>query len=223
VSLTDSQETQMDLEERADAGSVTFAIPPRETHAVRSDQVSDSDYTPATTIDGLEQVGLLRGWWSRKDNWDASGDFVSFKARKKITDSSVLTTVVRRAVIEALVLQSSGRQDDLVGFLPVGGQPALDRVLSLGLNIESGRATITGPSGHEGLAGVEEDLRWKDEIAEGIKVDKSGNQIMPTPKPAMAQDQIASWGEEWKQISLVDAKLRFAVSTPGERHNRRHP
>ena len=80
------------------------------------------------------------------------------------------------------------------------------------MDVEDGRATLKVPPGSEDLAGVEEDLRWNDETAQGIRVDKSGNQIMPMLKPAMAQEHIASWGQEWKQISLVDPKLRFAVS-----------
>jgi hypothetical protein len=65
-----------------------------------------SSYEPASTWDGLEQVGGFGGWW--KENWDPDNQFIGFCPAEVMQDPEEVTTVLHRAIVEIFALQEAG-------------------------------------------------------------------------------------------------------------------
>lgn len=184
-----------------------YTAPPARTRAPAPDQVLDSSYTPALSSEGLATYGSLHGWWERRENWDKSGDFTGFQAKKKIQDPRVLETAVRRAVVEATVLKHSGREVDWVGTWPIGSQEDMARVLALEVQADAnGVASLTGDH-----AAVAQDLSW--EVQESRAVEDVQD-VVAMPSTEAAGAYVASWDPSWKKISIAEPIIKFAVSFP---------
>lgn len=188
-----------------DFGSA-YRAPPTRTRAAAPEQISDPSYTPAVSAEGLESFGRLDDWWEHRENWDRSGDFAGFKAKKKIQDPRVLETAVRRAVVEATVLKHAGREAEWVGTWPIGTQDDLARVLALDIQADAqGVASLVGDH-----AAVAQDLSW--EAQESREIEDVQAQAVAMPSTEEATAYITSWDPSWKQVSLVDPTVKFAVS-----------
>ncbi|KAI8628528.1 ribosomal subunit 39S-domain-containing protein [Xylariaceae sp. FL1651] len=203
-------EAEADEQDWIDAELITsngpYSIPPPRVDAAREDEVADPTYVPATSAEGLKTVGGLSNWWNQRENWDLAGDFTSFRPREKITDPALIEVSVRRAVIEALALRQVGREDDLVGVWPTTLSKAdLESLLSWDVKGgENGVVSLVGDA-----SAIAEGLQWRDEES------FAGDEPSPLPE-ALSSEEAAklsqSWDRSWKAISLVDPRIRFAVT-----------
>ncbi|RYP49919.1 hypothetical protein DL768_004455 [Monosporascus sp. mg162] len=190
-----------------------YVAPPRRTTAKRPEEVADSSYVPATVADGLESVGGLENWWEKKDHW--KGSFVGFRPKRKIVEPLVLEAVVRRAVAEAFALRQAGRNDDLVGVWPEGDLRQMRRSMELGITVaEDGQVSLNGD-----VAGLLEDLSWKDGLQEPAEGSATGGSSAPreaAKKAALSAEEVSehkqSWDASWKSVALDDPKMKFAVT-----------
>ncbi|MCJ1239169.1 hypothetical protein MMC14_007162 [Varicellaria rhodocarpa] len=71
-----------------------------ENHTLAAD--SQLDYVPASTWDGLEQIGGATGWW--EDAWDKQHQFTGFMTTEKLQSRSDLEDAIRQALIEVYTL-----------------------------------------------------------------------------------------------------------------------
>ncbi|TRX89212.1 hypothetical protein FHL15_009910 [Xylaria flabelliformis] len=181
-----------------------YGAPPQRVEAARENDVADPSYLPATTAEGLRKVGGLADWWYRPDNWDVTGDFISFRPREKVVDPVLIEAAVRRAVVEALALREVGSDDELVAVWPM----AMSKSDLLGLlnwdvkGTEDGRVTLGGDP-----SAVAEGLRWKDEDTSAGS-DDLAETLTSEEVSALAE----TWHPSWKTISLTDPRIRFAVT-----------
>ncbi|RYO97291.1 hypothetical protein DL765_011255 [Monosporascus sp. GIB2] len=190
-----------------------YVTPPRRTTAKRPDEIADTSYVPATVADGLESVGGLGGWWEKKDHW--KGDFVGFRPKRKIVEPLVLEAAVRRAVAEAFALRQAGRDDDLVGVWPEGDLPQMRRSLELGITVaKDGRVSLNGD-----VAGLLDDLSWKDGLQEPAEGSATGGSSTPrkaAKKTVLSAEEVSehreSWDASWKSVALDDPRMKFAVT-----------
>ncbi|RYP35933.1 hypothetical protein DL767_003622 [Monosporascus sp. MG133] len=190
-----------------------YVTPPRRTTAERPEEVADSSYVPATVADGLESVGGLENWWEKKDHW--KGGFVGFRPKRKIVEPLVLEAAVRRAVAEAFALRQAGRNDDLVGVWPEGDLHQMRRSLELGITVaEDGQVSLNGD-----VAGLLEDLSWKDGLQEPAEGSATGDSSAPrtaAKKTVLSAEEVSvhkvSWDASWKSVALDDPRMKFAVT-----------
>lgn len=172
-----------------------LVLPPTErTKAPRPEELDESQYVAAESAAGLPVVGGLKGWFAKDDHWGPSKSFAGFARETKATDSAQLEVCVRRAVMEALAVRSAGVEGLLVESWRADG--GWDRALGLGVKVDAeGKATLEGDAVGvvEGLAGDE-----------GARED-----MMPAEQ---AREIVQTMNRDWKQVSLKDARLKFAVS-----------
>ncbi|KAI0412766.1 ribosomal subunit 39S-domain-containing protein [Xylaria grammica] len=200
--IVDEFGEDLDLEEGLPVGP--FMAPRPRAEAARREEVADPDYEPATTAAGLKKVGGVADWWQQPDNWAPEGDFVSFRPREKVVASSLIEAAVRRAVIEAFSLRQIGREDDLVGVWPTTVSNAdLQHLLAWDVKCaEDGAVTLGGDA-----TTVADGLTWKD--------DQDSGDDAAVPEALTADEAAAlreTWDQSWKDISLSDPRIRFAVT-----------
>ncbi|ETS73095.1 hypothetical protein PFICI_15270 [Pestalotiopsis fici W106-1] len=184
----------------------TFRPPPARRTAVSADQVKDPSYNPAVSAAGLSTVGGLENWWDRRENWDKSGDFAGFKAKKKIQDPRVLETAVRRAVVETIVLKRAGREGEMTAIWPIGAAEELARALALDVQCNSsGEATLVGDHG-----AVAEDLSW--EVQETRDSERPASSGIPMCSVEEATAYLKSWDPTWTHFPLADPNVKFAIT-----------
>jgi hypothetical protein len=200
---------EIDLDEVESLHS-SFRPPPPRQSAERPDAISDPSYVPALTSEGLAQVGGLEGWWTQREHWPKSSDFRGFKAKRKVQHPAVLETALRRAVIEATVLKSAGKDQELVGSWPVGASEAMNRALALGLQANAdGVATLSGD-----VASVAKDLDWTSLDAQATVAEEPVAEApIPMPLPAEALSLVETWDNSWKAVQLDDPRFKFAVGS----------
>ncbi|XXG95350.1 hypothetical protein Hte_001612 [Hypoxylon texense] len=183
----------------------TYVPPPQRSHAERSDEVSDPNYVPAMSADGLDTVGGLGNWWDKQDHW--SNDFVGFKPSQKVTDPAVIEACVRRAVVEAFALRQAGREDELVRAWPIRGDQ-LDRLMEIAIHVgENGAVSLAGD-----VSIVLEALDRKGEPSITDESTTKGSLDKSAPSAEKAQKYKDVWGHDWKAASLSDPYIRFAVT-----------
>lgn len=172
-----------------------LVLPPTErTKAPRPEELDESVYVAAETAAGLPVVGGLKGWFAEDDHWGPSKSFAGFASETKVTDPAQLEICVRRAVLEALAVRSAGVEGLLVESWRADG--GWDRALGLGVKVAAdGKATLEGDA-----VGV----------VEGLGGDEGAREEMMPAEQAREIVQMTS--REWKQVSLKDARLKFAVS-----------
>lgn len=185
----------------------SYVPPPARSEAERADLVSDPEYLPANTAEGLRSVGDLGRWWETRDHWPRECDFVGFKAKKKVEHPVLLEVAVRRAVTEALALKQQDMGSQLTGFWSLEDQAQYESVLGLQVQVdEAGDAKVRGtdakPPAH--VVAVEEKgkapMRYTAEPAF----------ILPSVAEALAWKETAD--PAWKKVSLQDPRVKFAVT-----------
>lgn len=187
----------------------TYVPPPQRSYAERSDEVSDPEYVPALTAEGLETVGGLGDWWDQQTHWPKSADFVGFKPLERVLDPAVIEASVRRAVIEAFALKQAGREDDLVKTWPIARDGVVRQLMEVDVNVtEGGAVSLTGD-----ISVVIDSLNWKDEasVAGESAADEPASD-RPVFRTEEAQKYREVWGNGWKTASLSDPRLKFAVT-----------
>jgi len=166
-------------------------------------QVPDPEYVPALTGDGLEEVGGLQGYWEDDSHWTESKEIQIFGRKDKVTDPAVLEVLTRQAVVESLAVQGqegSGGEVTLKGPWPRGG--AAERAAALRVQItvvEDASASLSGD-----VSGV---ARGLVEIPDAEAAEAS-HELLDAGE---ARELVNSWDSSWKQVSLQDAALKFAV------------
>ncbi|KAI1405092.1 ribosomal subunit 39S-domain-containing protein [Hypoxylon fuscum] len=191
-----SRDDQESLEAVDDQPQQAYIPPPQRSYAERLDQVSDPNYVPAMTADGLETVGGVGRWWDKPDHW--SNDFASFRPSEKVVDPALLEASVRRAVVEAFALRQAGRQDELVSTWPSGTVEELRRIVQVGIGVaEDGVVSLNG-----NVDDVIESLNWNDETPSASL----------QPSAEEAQKYKETWDQGWKTISLSEPRIKFAVT-----------
>lgn len=210
-----------------------YARPPRprtrlklthkKTSAPVPAEITDSDYRAATEWEGLEKINGLDDWWERPGHWGAESQFVGFARSEKIMDGSVLTVLTRQAVVEVLALRAAGEERRLTSLLPNGDREALQRTLMVSIEVsEDGQASLSGDTDSiirglqcEGAVAVapEAETSPSDEAT----VEGSAEEAAPEPPIIEAQEaeqHVSSWDARWRNISLEEPRLKFAVSHP---------
>ncbi|KAI1170788.1 ribosomal subunit 39S-domain-containing protein [Nemania sp. FL0916] len=205
--LSSGEDEWTDLGYPVSSTEGAYTAPPERLEAARPTEVADPKYIPATTAQGLRTVGGINDWWRRAENWAASGDFESFRPKKKITDTALLEAAVRQAVIETLALRQVGRDEELVTAWPnPKSEGGLRSLLALEVKSKAdGSATLGGDA-----MAVADGLRQFDEYS-----DEVGDEVQPEVQPLTSDEATAlsqTWDPSWKSISLTDARIRFAVT-----------
>lgn len=206
-------------EELDGASLAPYVAPPPRTEALRSDEVSDTNYAPATTSKGLETVGGLEDWWESPDHWRR--DFEGFRARRKVMHPAVLEAAARRAVIEALALKHAGKEAELISVWPPatpGDVVDIHGTLTVDLRADAnGSVQLTGD-----VTRVLRSLDWElasqgPNIADGETGEvvefpaTTGKMPKSIFSPAEIEELRETWDKSWKLVPLVDPRLKFAV------------
>ncbi|KAK0616763.1 hypothetical protein B0T14DRAFT_546876 [Immersiella caudata] len=189
-------------EELAEVNEVqTDLVYPAEIKAVpRADDITDPTYVPATTAEGLEQVGGLDGWWDQPEHWGPSKQYVGFGAAEKVTDPSVLEVLTKQAIVEAIVMRSFVKDITKATAL-MADLGAEDQARLAGVEI------VAGPDGTAVLKDEKDMGRIQGLIRNaGGRGDPDGHY---RPSPEEAKSMIKSWGSSWKSVELKDPFVRF--------------
>lgn len=194
-----------------------LTLPPRMRWTEREDLVKDASYVAALTSEGLEEVGGLQGWWTA-ERWGESKRFVGFGPRERVSEPAVLEVLARRALVEALAVRSGAEsQQEGTGLWERGGRAELDAALGLGVEVATdGKASLKGDA-----SAVVQGLRWDADAGAATPAEPL---VLEQPE---AVELLKSWDDSWKQASLDDPVLKFAVcsflplylrSLPGQAH-----
>ncbi|KAM0440053.1 hypothetical protein ACHAPT_001156 [Fusarium lateritium] len=175
-----------------------LALPPKRTEAVTEAEIQsvDPSYTPATTIEGLEEIEPLKTWWERPGHWGEESEFRGFGSADKVQDKAVLEVYLRQAVVEALSLQEAGLLEGLVAkkWRP-SARSELDQTLAVDLQVQDGKATLKGDV--SAVTGrLTSEAEGSEEVAK-ISVEE-------------AHQIVKAWDASWKTITLND-HLKFAI------------
>lgn len=199
--------------------AVKLTLPPSErTTAPRPDELeSNADYIPAHSAAELPVLGGLGTWFEKGKKAKRTGatdeqqqppappaidNFANAKhafhgfapSSKPVAEPALLELCVHRAVLEALAVRAAGPPELMTESWRADG--GWDRALGLGVRVgEDGR-------GVEVVGEVREVVEW-------LLGDVGAREKMK--KPAEAREILASVDDTWKEVSLVDAKLKFAV------------
>ncbi|GKT65550.1 hypothetical protein ColTof4_03683 [Colletotrichum tofieldiae] len=156
-------------------------------------------YVPAKTIDGLEEIGGIEGWWDQDGKWGKESQYVAFARGGKVLDADVCEALVRQAVVEVLAVKST-RQDRLTGTWAKGGRKNFDRAMAVGLVVqEDGSLALKGDAEVARAIGRVSTIESKDAEHEAYLT------------PEEAKERVSQWDPSWKGASLQDAHLKFAV------------
>lgn len=160
-------------------------------------------YVPAKSVEGLEEIGGIEGWWEQEGRWGKESAYVGFSRGDKVVDADVCEALVRQAVVEALAVAGSPEQGRLTATWAKGGRKSFRRTLGLGLKV-----------GEDGSAALESDAEAAQTVVDRLFVAQPKNAKVSEASvtPEEAKELIKSWGSSWKSISLQDARFKFAVS-----------
>lgn len=194
-----------------------LVLPPSDVAVAQREDELEADgvsYQPADSAQGLEVVGGLGGWFERDEHWGASKRYAGFAPTQRVADPSLLELNVRRAVAEALAVAAAGggatsdKAPLLTGLWERGGREEAERALGLRLEVRGDGAVGVVAADAEGIVSG---LRWDPEA--GSSVAKVGDEVGRQQfSPDEAREIVQSWDQGWKNISLHDVQLKFAVT-----------
>ncbi|KAI1025708.1 hypothetical protein LB503_006710 [Fusarium chuoi] len=180
-----------------------LVLPPSHSEAMTEKEVEsvNTEYTPATSIDDLEEISPIKTWWDQPGHWGEESEFQGFGSAKRVEDQAVMEIYVRQALVESLSYQQRGLiQEYAVKKWPFGDRAHLDRTLSVGIRFKDGKpllsthwSAVTEKLKHAGPGVVEE------------KVEIS---------PEEAQQMVNALDPSWKTATLDDDYLKFAACVP---------
>ncbi|KAF4983059.1 hypothetical protein FDECE_17389 [Fusarium decemcellulare] len=176
-----------------------LVLPPERTEAVNEAELQsiDSSYTPATTIEGLEETEPLKNWWDQPGHWGKESEFRGFGSADRVQDKAVLEVYLRQAVVEALALQEAGLLEGLVTKKwRHTKRSELDETLAVDIQVQDGKATLKGD-----LSAVTGRLTNK-----GPAPTKTAAKVSVEE----AQEIVKTWDASWKSVAL-DVHLKFAI------------
>ena len=207
------------------AAAAKIVVPPDFSYAPNPNQATD--YIPAKTAEGLEEVGGLEGWWEEAGHWGDVDRLSVFSVPRSyaggvqvVTDAAVLEVLLRQAVVEALVVQGKKGEEMLRGRW--GGLEKGDTLRAAGVELkvsEAGDVTLTGDlgavlSGLEASAGEAEAGAVEADAADEAALEGAAEQEVVEEDVLTAEEarEISkSWDSSWKQIPVTNPALKFAV------------
>lgn len=191
-----------------------LVLPPQEKHyAPRPDDLIKggmANYQPAESTKDLEMVGGLRNWFNKDEHLPRSKLKVErFAPDTKVTDPALLELHTRRAVIEAVAVQSEsykgleGRNLLTEAWSSKDTLEAVERVHALNLKV--------------GRGGAGELIQGQPEVQAVIEhlSGVNGEDIYSSSayiSPEEAKEMCAKFSPDWKRVSLEDVRFRFMVS-----------
>ncbi|KAF3345983.1 hypothetical protein BJF96_g9684 [Verticillium dahliae] len=197
------------------------------TRAPEVNDVGINGYTPALSAEGLEEVGGYEGWWEREGHWGPESEYTPFAAAERVQDAAVLEVLTRQAVVEALAFRKERDEIRLSADWAGTDRAALDRALALRIKItEDGIVALRGNTNAvvKGLAPTKRQLKLarkekqaqtageavlaEDATTEAEEATVLGQHVSPEE----ARELVATWDAEWKDISLADPLLKFAIN-----------
>ncbi|POS76354.1 hypothetical protein DHEL01_v205250 [Diaporthe helianthi] len=201
-----------------------LVLPPSDLAVAQREDELEADgvsYRPADSAHGLEVVGGLGGWFERDEHWGASKRYAGFAPTACVTDPGLLELNVRRAVAEALAVAAAAaaagtggeatatdKAPLLTGLWERGGREEAERALGLRLEVRGdGAVGVVAAEAEEVVQG----LRWDPEA--GPSVAQVGEEVGRQQfSPDEAREIVRSLDQGWKNISLHDVQLKFAVT-----------
>jgi hypothetical protein len=161
---------------------------------------NDPTYTPALTIEELEEIPPFSKWWDQPEHWGKESEFRSFGKAEKEVERAIIEVQVRRAVVEVLSLQQENKlAEQLVKKWPAGSREALEQTLAV---------EIVGADGQFSLQG---DV---SSVVSHLTQDAAGSSEEGSPSVTLeeAAEITKKWDAKWKEIKVND-EIKFAVST----------
>ncbi|CEI60486.1 hypothetical protein FVEN_g6615 [Fusarium venenatum] len=174
-----------------------LVLPPSNSEALTENEIGavDTGYTPATSLEDLEEIDTLKTWWEQPGHWGEESEFQGFGKADRVKDQVVLEVYLRQALVEALSYQQRGLLEEYaVKKWPLGNRAHLDRTLSAGILFENGKAQL---SSHFRIVTEKLKAREAEERVE-ISADE-------------AQQMVNALDPSWKTVTLDNDHLKFAV------------
>ncbi|ENH65393.1 hypothetical protein FOQG_01303 [Fusarium oxysporum f. sp. raphani 54005] len=177
-----------------------LVLPPSHSEAMTEKEVEsvDTEYTPATSIDDLEEISPVKTWWDQPGHWGEESEFQGFGSANRVEDQAVMEIYVRQALVESLSYQQRGLLEEYaVKKWPFGDRAHLDRTLSVGIRFKDGKPLL---STHWSI--VTEKLKnvRPGEVEEKVEIS-----------PEEAQQMVNALDPSWKTATLDDDHLKFAI------------
>ncbi|KAL2255255.1 hypothetical protein VTK26DRAFT_3749 [Humicola hyalothermophila] len=168
------------------------------TDAPAPTDVTDASYKPAETAEGLAEVGGLAGWWDEPAHWGSPegpagavraclqtfGGASNVDNGAAAADKNVLEAVVRRAVVEALVVKRFMKKE-------VGKVGAVDEVFESTLEMGGERLAkilrakvVPGEDGQATLGDFRDWQRVWDLLRSAVKAKRAEAKKQPAAQKA---------------------------------------
>lgn len=177
-----------------------LVLPPRQRVEAATEKELESldpSYAPATSIEDLAEVQPVKTWWDQPGHWGAESEFRGFAAFPRVEDRAVIEVALRRAVVEALALRDAGLLSQWAAKKwPAGARAELDETLAVEVQVQDGEATLKGDV--QALTGKLTSEAEEPESVEPVSAEET-------------QEIVKSWDASWKQVSIKDQHLKFAV------------
>ncbi|KAJ0159064.1 hypothetical protein CTA2_10376 [Colletotrichum tanaceti] len=178
---------------------LTSKIKNPRTYAPTVKELEKQGYTPAQSVEGLEEIGGLDGWWDQEGRWGEESRYVAFARGGKVLDAHVCEALVRQAVVEALAVERT-RKDRLTGAWAKGDRESFDRAMQVRLALQE-----------DGSLALEGDADVVTAISGISTIEPSDAEVEDYLTPEEAKESSEQWDPSWKSASLEDVQLKFAV------------
>ncbi|KZZ99417.1 Ribosomal protein L50, mitochondria [Moelleriella libera RCEF 2490] len=184
-----------------------LVLPPRRSEAATEKELAASDpsYTPATDAQELSEVSRLSAWWDEEGHWGEESQFRGFGASDKVVDRAVVEVYLRQAVVEVLALQQTGVLSEwATRKWRRGSRAELDQVLTAKIDVQDGRATLTGDVAAATTA-IAQNLAPKDGEEDETQLSEDDRITA-----GEAREMVKTWDSAWHGLVLND-QMKFAL------------
>ncbi|CCF37327.1 hypothetical protein CH063_08691 [Colletotrichum higginsianum] len=178
---------------------LTSKIKNPRTWAPTEKEVEGQGYIPAQSVEGLEEIGGLDGWWDQEGRWGKESRYVAFARDGKVLDADVCEALVRQAVVEVLAVERT-RKDRLTGAWAKGGLKNFNRTMKVRLALQE-----------DGSLALEGDADVVNAIGRVSTIEPRDAELEDYLTPEEARERAKQWDPSWKSASLEDVQLKFAV------------
>ncbi|KAJ4009702.1 hypothetical protein NW752_009289 [Fusarium irregulare] len=175
-----------------------LVLPPTHSEALTEKEVESvaTDYIPATTIEGLEEIEPLKTWWEQPGHWGEESEFQGFGKAVKVQDQAVLEVYLRQALVESLSYQQRGLLEEYAAKKwPMGKRSHLDRTLAVSIRFENNGQPMLNTH----FRVVTEELKARPD-EERVEIS-----------PEEAKEMLNALDPSWKKAFLGNDHLKFAI------------
>jgi hypothetical protein len=137
-------------------------------------------------------------WWEDDSRWSESQYKGFFGRLDKVNQPEILEVLTRRAVVEALAVRQGLGHEALIGQWQAGGRDEMLAALQMEISIST-----------DGVPQLKGDVQGVVSALQTPMENQSSDGEVPSLSEA--GELLRSWNENWKQISLDDSSLKFAV------------